>query len=235
MSELERLEQLSAAAPDYQVLRAHLELISELPWSVSTEDNLDLQRAQTILDRDHFGLNEVKVRVMEQLVVMKRNRTARDPILCFVGPPGVGKTSLGESIARALGRKFERMSLGGLHDEAELRGHRRTYIGSMPGRIIQAIRRSGARNPLLMLDEVDKLGRDFRGDPAAALLEILDPAQNNSFHDNYLDLPSISRRCFLLSLRTRLRQFLRRFLIAWNSFDSLDTPMMRRSTSHKII
>lgn len=214
MSELERLEQLSAAAPDYQVLRAHLDLISELPWRVSTEDNLDLQRAQMILDRDHFGLNEVKVRIMEQLVVMKRNRTARDPILCFVGPPGVGKTSLGESIARALGRKFERMSLGGLHDEAELRGHRRTYIGSMPGRIIQAIRRSGARNPLLMLDEVDKLGRDFRGDPAAALLEILDPAQNHSFHDNYLDLPFDLSKVF--------------FIVTANTAEAIPAPLLDR-------
>lgn len=203
LSELERLEQLNVAAPDYQVLRTHLELIADLPWSISTEDNLDLVRAQSILDRDHYGLTEVKVRILEQLVVMKRNRSARDPILCFVGPPGVGKTSLGESIARALGRKFERMSLGGLHDEAELRGHRRTYIGAMPGRIIQAIRRAGARNPLLMLDEVDKLGRDFRGDPAAALLEILDPAQNFSFHDNYLDLPfDLSKVFFIVTANT---------------------------------
>ncbi|MEY4063951.1 MAG: hypothetical protein RIR26_159 [Pseudomonadota bacterium] len=214
MSELERLEQINAAAPDYQVLRTHLELISELPWNVTTEDNLDLQRAQTTLDHDHFGLNEVKTRILEQLVVMKRNKTARDPILCFIGPPGVGKTSLGESIARALGRRFERMSLGGLHDEAELRGHRRTYIGAMPGRIIQAIRRSGARNPLLMLDEVDKLGRDFRGDPAAALLEILDPAQNNTFHDNYLDLPFDLSKVF--------------FIVTANSSETIPAPLLDR-------
>lgn len=214
LSELERLEQINIAAPDYQVLRTHLELIAELPWKFSTEDNLDLERARSILDEDHFGLAEVKGRILEQLVVMKRNRTARDPILCLVGPPGVGKTSLGASIARALGRRFERMSLGGLHDEAELRGHRRTYIGAMPGRIIQAIRRAGARNPLLMLDEVDKLGRDFRGDPAAALLEILDPAQNNSFHDNYLDVPFDLSKVF--------------FIVTANNSDSIPTPLLDR-------
>jgi ATP-dependent Lon protease len=214
LAELERLEQLNIAAPDYQVLRTHLELISELPWNVTTDDNLDLERARAVLDQDHYGLNEVKGRILEQLVVMKRNRTARDPILCFVGPPGVGKTSLGTSIARALGRRFERMSLGGLHDEAELRGHRRTYIGSMPGRIIQAIRRAGARNPLLMLDEVDKLGRDFRGDPAAALLEILDPAQNYSFHDNYLDLPFDLSKVF--------------FIVTANTSDAIPSPLLDR-------
>lgn len=214
LAELERLEQLNVAAPDYQVLKAHLELISDLPWKVSTDDNLDLARAQEILDRDHFGLNDVKVRILEHLVVMKRNRTARDPILCFVGPPGVGKTSLGESISRALGRRFERMSLGGLHDEAELRGHRRTYIGAMPGRIIQAVRRAGARNPLLMLDEVDKLGRDFRGDPAAALLEVLDPAQNNTFHDNYLDLPFDLSKVF--------------FIVTANTAEAIPSPLLDR-------
>ncbi|MBM3383160.1 MAG: endopeptidase La [Betaproteobacteria bacterium] len=214
LAELERLEQLNVAAPDYQVLRTHLELIADLPWSVITKDNLDLKRAETILDHDHYGLKEVKIRILEQLVVMKRNRTARDPILCLIGPPGVGKTSLGESIARALGRKFERMSLGGLHDEAELRGHRRTYIGSMPGRIIQAIRRSGARNPLLMLDEVDKLGRDFHGDPAPALLEILDPAQNYSFHDNYLDVPFDLSKVF--------------FIVTANTADAIPAPLLDR-------
>src|SRR5262249_37697148 len=165
--ELRRLERLPATAPDYQVIRTYLEVVTELPWRKATDDNLDLKHAREILEEDHYGLEDIKDRIIEHLAVMKLNPTAKSPILCFVGPPGVGKTSLGQSVARALGRKFERMSLGGVHDEAELRGHRRTYIGSMPGRIIQSMRRAGVRNPVLMLDEVDKLGRDFRGDPAA--------------------------------------------------------------------
>ncbi|MFN3324464.1 MAG: endopeptidase La [Bryobacteraceae bacterium] len=201
--ELARLEKLPSASPDYHVLRSYLELIAELPWKKATEDQLDITRARTILDEDHFGLKDVKQRILEHLSVLQRNPNAKAPILCFVGPPGVGKTSLGQSIARALGRKFERLSLGGLHDEAELRGHRRTYIGAMPGRLIQAMRRAGANNPVLMLDEVDKLGRDFRGDPAAALLEILDPEQNKTFRDNYLDLPfDLSRTMFITTANT---------------------------------
>ncbi|MCY4013415.1 MAG: endopeptidase La [Gammaproteobacteria bacterium] len=187
--ELKRLSRMSANAADYQVSRGYLELVAELPWNVITEDTLDLANAQTVLDEDHYGLEEVKERILESLAVLRLNPDAKASILCFVGPPGVGKTSLGQSIARAMGRKFERMSLGGLHDESELRGHRRTYIGAMPGRILQAVRRAGVRNPVLMLDEVDKLGRDFRGDPAAALMEILDPAQNREYRDNYLNLP----------------------------------------------
>jgi ATP-dependent Lon protease len=186
--ELARLERIPSASPEHHVARTWLELVLELPWNTVTEDILDLKRARAVLDEDHYGLKEVKERILEHLAVLKRNPAAKAPILCFVGPPGVGKTSLGQSIARSLGRKFERMSLGGLHDEAELRGHRRTYIGAMVGRVIRAIRRAGANNPLLMLDEVDKLGRDFRGDPAAALLEVLDPQQNRTFRDNYLDL-----------------------------------------------
>ncbi len=187
--ELQRLEKIPPASPDHTVIRAYLELVLELPWRKKSKEVLDIGRTRRILDEDHYDLKEVKERILEQLGVLKLNPQAKAPILCFVGPPGVGKTSLGKSIARALGRRFERMSLGGMHDEAELRGHRRTYIGSMPGGIIQAIRRAGVKNPVLMLDEVDKLGRDFRGDPAAALLEILDPEQNRTFRDNYLDLP----------------------------------------------
>jgi ATP-dependent Lon protease len=187
--ELGRLEKLPPQAPDHNVIRTYLEYVIELPWKKSSEASLDISRARQILDEDHFGLKEVKERILEHLGVLKLNPNAKAPILCFVGPPGVGKTSLGQSIARSLNRKFERMSLGGLHDEAELRGHRRTYIGAMPGRLIQAMRRAGVNNPVMMLDEVDKLGRDFRGDPAHALLEVLDPEQNKEFRDNYLDLP----------------------------------------------
>ncbi len=212
--ELGRLERLPPAAPDYQITRSYVELILELPWTNETEDNLDLARARTVLDEDHYDVKEVKERIIEQLAVLKLNPGAKAPILCFVGPPGVGKTSLGQSIARALGRKFERMSLGGMHDESELRGHRRTYIGAMPGRILQAIRRAGVRNPLLMLDEVDKLGRDYRGDPTAALLEILDPAQNFEFRDNYLNLPFDLSKTF--------------FVATANTLDTVPRPLLDR-------
>jgi ATP-dependent Lon protease len=201
--ELARLERLPAGAPDYHVTRTYLEFILDLPWSTLTQDNLDIAHAREVLDEDHFGLKEVKQRILEHLSVLKRNPDAKAPILCFVGPPGVGKTSLGQSIARALGRKFERFSLGGMHDEAELRGHRRTYIGAMAGRLLQAMRRAGARNPVLLLDEIDKLGRDFRGDPAAALLEVLDPEQNKTFRDNYLDLAfDLSKVLFITTANT---------------------------------
>src|SRR4051812_38738416 len=186
--ELGRLERLPAGAPDFHVTRTYLEFVLDLPWNSQTEDNLDLGNARKVLDEDHFGLKEIKERILEHLSVLKRNPDAKAPILCLVGPPGVGKTSLGQSVARALGRKFERFSLGGLHDEAELRGHRRTYIGAMAGRLLQAMRRAGASNPVLLLDEIDKMGRDFRGDPSAALLEVLDPEQNKTFRDNYLDM-----------------------------------------------
>ena len=201
--EFKRLKRMSANAADYQVSRSYLELIAELPWHEQTTDLLNLEHAQSVLDADHYGLTEIKERILEILAVMQLNPAAKAPIMCLVGPPGVGKTSLGQSIARAMGRKFERLSLGGLHDEAELRGHRRTYIGAMPGRIIQAVRRAGVTNPIIMLDEIDKLGRDFRGDPAAALMEILDPAQNREFQDNYLNLPyDLSRVLFVTTANT---------------------------------
>jgi ATP-dependent Lon protease len=187
--ELKRLDFIPPASPEYSVIVSYLETLIELPWQKMSEDDLDLAEAKRILDRDHFGLEKVKRRLIEYLAVRKLNPEGRGPILCFLGPPGVGKTSLGQSIADALGRKFARISLGGIRDEAEIRGHRRTYIGSMPGRLIQELRRVGTRNPVIMFDEIDKIGADFRGDPASALLEVLDPRQNNAFVDRYLDVP----------------------------------------------
>jgi ATP-dependent Lon protease len=187
--ELKRLDFIPSASPEFSVIVSYIEIIADLPWNTLSTDNLDLDQAQQILDRDHYDLEKVKKRLIEYLAVRKLNPQGHGAILCFLGPPGVGKTSLGQSIADALGRKFVRISLGGMRDEAEIRGHRRTYIGSMPGRIIQELRRAGTRNPVFMLDEIDKIGADFRGDPASALLEVLDPRQNNAFVDRYLDVP----------------------------------------------
>jgi ATP-dependent Lon protease len=187
--ELKRLERMNEASGEYSMARTYLDTLLALPWSKLDEESIDIARARGVLDTDHYGLEKIKKRIVEYLAVRKLNPEGRSPILCFVGPPGVGKTSLGQSIARALGLKFQRTSLGGTHDEAEIRGHRRTYIGALPGNIIQALRKAGTRNPVLMLDEIDKLGRGIQGDPASALLEVLDPEQNSTFRDNYLGVP----------------------------------------------
>jgi ATP-dependent Lon protease len=198
LKELQRFSRISPMSPEHTVTRTWLEWMTTLPWSVSSGEPVNVQHAAAILDEDHYDLEKVKNRILDFLAVMQLKPRLKGPILCFVGPPGVGKTSLGRSIARALGRKFQRISMGGMHDEAEIRGHRRTYIGALPGQIIQALRRAGSNDPVFILDEVDKLGRDFRGDPASALLEVLDPEQNSTFRDNYLDQPfDLSRVLFI--------------------------------------
>ncbi|HET9431060.1 MAG TPA: LON peptidase substrate-binding domain-containing protein, partial [Chitinophagaceae bacterium] len=185
---IEKLERMHPSTPDYSVVYNHLDLMLELPWQDYTEDHYDLKKAKKTLDIDHYGMNKIKERILEYLAVLKLKGDMKSPILCFVGPPGIGKTSLGRSIASAIGRKYVRLSLGGLHDESEIRGHRKTYIGAMPGRILQSLRKVKSSNPVIILDEIDKVGSDHRGDPSSALLEVLDPEQNNTFYDNYLEM-----------------------------------------------
>jgi ATP-dependent Lon protease len=186
--EIEKLERMHSSTPDYSTVYNHVDLMLDLPWEDYTQDSYDLKKAKKVLDKDHYGMHKIKERILEYLAVLKLKGDMKSPILCFVGPPGIGKTSLGKSIASAIGRKYVRFSLGGLHDESEIRGHRKTYIGAMPGRILQSIRKVKSSNPVMILDEIDKVGKDHRGDPSSALLEVLDPEQNNSFYDNYLEL-----------------------------------------------
>jgi ATP-dependent Lon protease len=212
---IEKLERMHPSTPDFSVVYNHLDLMLDLPWQDYTEDKYDLQHAKEVLDADHYGMDKIKERILEYLAVLKLKGDMKSPILCFYGPPGIGKTSLGRSIASAIARKYVRLSLGGIHDESEIRGHRKTYIGAMPGRIVQSIRKVKSSNPVIILDEIDKVGSDHRGDPSSALLEVLDPEQNHTFYDNYLELEYDLSKVLFIATPTTCKTYSRRFATGW--------------------